>query len=161
MEPLLRKLRLVVFDFDGVMTDNRVYVDQNGIESVVCNRSDGQGIGLMTKLGVECIILSTEVNPVVAARAKKLKMECHHGHEDKGAKLREIAREKDVPFETIAYVGNDVNDVTCMQLAGLPVAVADAYPEALQVAKLVLKRKGGDGAVREFCDLVRYARQKE
>lgn len=144
----------VVFDFDGVMTDNRVLTDQNGGESVTCDRSDGMGIAALRKAGIRLLVLSTEENPVVAARCAKLKVECIYGQADKAARLKQwLVEEGLAPGQTI-YVGNDRNDAACLELVGCPVAVADAYPEALQRALIVLKRKGGQGAVRELCDLI-------
>lgn len=145
---------VLVFDFDGVMTDNRVAVLEDGREAVFCNRSDGLGIGRLRALGVPMLVLSTEVNPVVAARCAKLKLECLQGIEVKEDALAKwlAARGYD-PARTI-YVGNDVNDLGCLRLAGYPVAVGDAYDEVKAIARLVLKRSGGHGAVRELADMI-------
>lgn len=159
MSDVLKNIRFVVFDFDGVFTDNRVIVSEDGKESVVCNRSDGLGLQMLRELGIGMCIVSTETNPVVAARARKLKLECVHGCEDKRAAMLAILKGKGVAPENTAYVGNDINDLGCLDAVGLPVAVADAYPEALARAKVVLNRKGGDGAVREFCGLLAEAQR--
>lgn len=145
---------VLVFDFDGVMTDNRVAVLEDGREAVFCNRSDGLGIGRLRALGVPMLVLSTEVNPVVAARCAKLKLECLQGIEVKEDALAQwlAARGYD-PARTI-YVGNDINDLGCLRLAGYPVAVGDAYDEVKAIARLVLKRPGGHGAVRELADMI-------
>ena len=150
----LSSIRLVVFDFDGVLTDNRVYVAQDGTESVACNRSDGWGIARLKEIGIQIAVLSTEENPVVTARCKKLGIACHQGKANKGMALKELVSGTDVPLKQVAFVGNDVNDLECMQLAGVSVAVADAYPEVKELANLTLKTKGGAGAAREFCDLI-------
>jgi 3-deoxy-D-manno-octulosonate 8-phosphate phosphatase (KDO 8-P phosphatase) len=154
----LKNLRHVVFDFDGVFTTNEVIVREDGVESVICNRSDGYGMRLLTESGVGVMILSTETNPVVYARAKKLKIECVAGIESKGEKLVEILAEKNIPAANVAYVGNDVNDLPCFSLVGLSVAVGDAFPEVKTSARWVLSESGGRGAVREFCELVYRAK---
>jgi N-acylneuraminate cytidylyltransferase len=144
----------VVFDFDGVMTDNRVLTNQDGGELVACDRSDGLGLAALHKVGIPILVLSTEENPVVAARCAKLKLTCIHGVEDKANRLKQWLAEQGIdPAKTI-YLGNDRNDSNCMELVGCPVAVADAYPEALQRALIVLDKEGGKGAVRELCDLI-------
>ncbi len=155
----LPSLKLVVFDFDGVFTDNAVYVNQEGVESVRCHRSDGLGLSRIRKCGIETIIISTETNPVVLARAEKLKMEALHGIEEKGSALSAEVEKRGLSWDQVAFVGNDINDIPCLERVGLPVVVADAYDEVRPLAKLILKRKGGEGAVREFCDLIWNARK--
>ncbi len=154
----LAALRLVVFDFDGVMTDNRVLVMQDGTEGVLCNRSDGLGVGMLREAGVPMLILSKEENPVVSARARKLKLECLQGIDDKLTTLTGLLRERGIGPGEVAYVGNDINDLACMGYVGVPIAVADAYPPVLRVARLVTTRPGGHGAVREVCDWILAAR---
>jgi len=145
-------LRLVVFDFDGVMTDNRVWVGEQGAELVACNRSDGLGLDTLRRLGLECFVLSTETHPVVAARCLKLGLRCEYGVRDKAESLRRLLGERGLTPSQVVYVGNDINDLDCLRLAGCGVAVADAHPEALRAADIRLTRAGGHGAVRELCD---------
>jgi YrbI family 3-deoxy-D-manno-octulosonate 8-phosphate phosphatase len=145
---------LLVFDFDGVLTDNRVYVFEDGREAVACNRGDGMGLSMLRTAGVPIAVLSTEQNSVVDARCRKLQLECKHGLSDKRAALTALAREKNVDLQHVVYVGNDVNDVGCMDAAGFAIAVADAHPRARERADLVLSARGGEGAVRELCDLI-------
>jgi len=147
-------ISLLVLDFDGVLTDDRVYVNQQGEETVAAHRGDGMGITRLKKAGVEVIILSTEKNPVVQARGNKLKIPVYQGIDEKGKKLQEIIKEKRLSAEQIIYVGNDVNDLPCFPLVGLAVAVADALPAVKDQAGLVLSKNGGYGAVREICDLI-------
>ena len=154
----LKAIQLLVFDFDGVFTDNRVWVHQDGTEMVACNRSDGLAIKLLEALSLETMILSKEKNPVVLARAQKLKIPCVHGIDDKRAYLETHLAKLKLKFSDIGYVGNDVNDVPVMRLAGCSMAVKDAYPEAKQVADLILKCLGGHGAIREVCELVARAK---
>jgi len=148
----MKEVRLVVFDFDGVMTDNRVRVHQSGEEAVWCHRGDGWGIARLKDAGFEVLVLSTETNAVVAARCGKLKIESIQGCEDKIAALQQLARERKVSAEDIVYVGNDVNDMACMRWVGWPIAVADALPEVRALAKWVTLSPGGNGAVREVAD---------
>lgn len=151
---LPNKIDLIVLDFDGVLTDNRVWVDENGLERVAAHRGDGMGIALLKKAGYQVMILSTETNPVVAARAKKLDVPVYQGIADKGSALQSLLEEKNLDPANVIYVGNDVNDLPCFPLVGCPVAVADAHPDVLPHAKLVLKTKGGFGAVRELSDMI-------
>lgn len=150
----IRDIRLVAFDFDGVFTNNAVYVSQEGIESVRCSRSDGLGLRRLDDVDVAYYIVSTETNPVVATRAKKLKMPSTQGHDDKLGALRTICDEKGVALDQVAYVGNDINDCSCLEAARLPIVVADAYPEIVSLGQYQTRRVGGDGAVREVCDLI-------
>lgn len=157
----LENIKYVVFDFDGVFTDNMVYVSEQGGESVRCCRSDGLGLRRLHEAGVACMILSTETNPVVTARAAKLKIACRQGLVDKSAILDEERQQLGLEWEQVAYVGNDINDAGCLRAVGLPVVVADAFDEVKPLAKLVLTRKGGEGAVREFCDMIWRAKVGE
>lgn len=144
----------LVLDFDGVLTDNAVYLNQDGIESVRCDRGDGLGIGLVRAAGVPVLILSKERNPVVRARAGKLKVECLQAIDDKVAALERWCTEQGIDAASVVFVGNDVNDVGVMGVVGCPVAVADAHETALRAAKAVTGRPGGHGAVREVCDAI-------
>jgi len=142
-------------DFDGVLTDNMVYVDENGIEKVATSRGDSMGIRLVREsTPIEFMVISTEVNPVVTARCDKLKLEVFQGIKDKPGVLRNIMQQKGIPAEEIVFIGNDVNDLGCLELAGYAVVPADAEPKVIRSADLVLNRKGGRGAVREFCDML-------
>jgi N-acylneuraminate cytidylyltransferase len=148
----LATVEAIAFDFDGVFTDNRVYVMQNGDEAVVCDRSDGMGVSMLRKAGVPMVVISTETNPVVSARCAKLGLEVRQGIDDKLPALEAWATQNDLGMEVIAFVGNDINDVECLRASGLGVVVADAYPVAAEAADLVLAKDGGRGAVRELAD---------
>jgi N-acylneuraminate cytidylyltransferase len=150
--PDLSQIRLLVLDFDGVLTDNRVLVDEEGKEAVWVSRSDGWGIARLKEAGIEVMVLSTEANPVVAARCRKLGIECIQSCVDKLASLYVIAAERSLQLSEIAYVGNDANDLPCLRVAGLPIAVKDAIAEVHQAARLKTISKGGHGAVREVCE---------
>lgn len=151
---LPRNTQAVIFDFDGVFTDNGVWVDQDGREGVVCRRDDGMGIQRLKRLGIPMLVLSTECNPVVSARARKLGIECVQGCGDKRAALAQWLDRHNIPAEDVVYLGNDINDLGCLTWVGCPVVVADAYPEAKRAARIVLHNPGGRGAVRELCDLI-------
>jgi N-acylneuraminate cytidylyltransferase len=152
--PIPTPVQLVVFDFDGVMTDNRVWVDQDGREMVAANRSDGLGLSALRSAGIPALVLSTETNPVVTARCKKLQMECVQGVSDKATLLSSLLQERGMDPRCVVYVGNDTNDVSCFPLVGCAVVVADAHPAARRAADIVLNQSGGHGAVREICDLL-------
>lgn len=150
------RIDLLALDFDGVVTDNRVWVDEKGREMVAAYRSDSLIINQLKQAGVQVVILSSEVNPVVAARAKKMGVEAVHGvniHE-KGDVLKELLAERKIDPAHVVYVGNDINDLPCFDLVGWSVAVADALPEVVRAADYVLSKPGGHGAVRELCDLI-------
>ncbi|HRQ23149.1 MAG TPA: HAD hydrolase family protein, partial [Anaerolineales bacterium] len=119
-------------------------------------RSDSMLIKTLREKGVEVMILSSEPNPVVKARAQKMGVEAIHGigMQDKGRAMREVLGQKNVKAENVIYVGNDLNDLPCFEIAGWSVAVADAYPEVIRAADFVLTKKGGHGAVRELCEMV-------
>jgi len=155
----LRAIGLVVFDFDGVFTDNRVWVSETGEESVACWRGDGIGLRRLDEVGVPYLIVSTEPNPVVARRAEKLRARCVQDVAGKLAVVRDEAERAGVELERVAYVGNDVNDQACLEAVGLPVVPADAWPEVVSLARWVLERPGGHGCVRELCDAVWRARR--
>jgi YrbI family 3-deoxy-D-manno-octulosonate 8-phosphate phosphatase len=150
----LRALSLVVFDFDGVFTDNAVWVFEDGREAVRCSRLDGIGLSALRGLGIELAIISTEVNPAVQARARKLKLRCINACEDKRTAIKELARELDVDLAATAFVGNDINDIPALSVVGLPIVVADAHEDVFHMARLRTRRSGGHGAVRELCDLI-------
>jgi YrbI family 3-deoxy-D-manno-octulosonate 8-phosphate phosphatase len=147
-------IRLVVFDFDGVFTDNTVWTDEEGRESVRCWRSDGLGLKKLRDLGIPAWVLSTEENPVVAKRCLKLKIPCRHGLERKEEALRKLVAELNVPIEQTVYVGNDINDTYCLRMAGIPIVVQDAHPDVLADARFRTRTPGGFGAVREVCDWI-------
>lgn len=157
-------VKMIICDFDGVVTDNLVLTDENGKETVSASRSDSMHIKTLREKGVEVMILSSEPNPVVQARAKKMGVEAIHGvgMQDKGRVMREVLEQKKVRAEEVIYIGNDLNDLPCFEVAGWSVAVADAYPEVIRAADFVLTKSGGRGAIRELCEMVlKQLSQKE
>ena len=149
----IRAIRFLFFDFDGVFTNNKVMIDQNGFEMVSCSRSDGMGIALLHKIGMKMMVVSSETNPVVQARCEKLKIPCIYGCQGKLSVIKGILASEGVPPEFVAFMGNDVNDIECLDYVGLPIVVRDAHPTVIPHAKLFTDLCGGAGAVREICDL--------
>lgn len=148
-----RGLKALVMDFDGVFTDDRVLVDQDGKEAVFASRSDGMGLGRLKKFtDMKLLILSKEPNPVVSARGRKLAIEVRQGIDDKLPELDRWLAEHGIARTETAYMGNDVNDLDCMRAVGFAIAPADARPEAKAVAKHITQADGGKGALRELCE---------
>jgi YrbI family 3-deoxy-D-manno-octulosonate 8-phosphate phosphatase len=155
MEAKWKNVKLIVSDFDGVMTDNRVIVDENGKESVFVSRADGQAVHILKDMGMELVILSTETNGVVAKRAEKLKVECIHGVSDKAERLKEYSVERNIPLEHIAYIGNDINDYEALKLAGIKIVPNDAYDVVKDIADYITETKGGYGVIREIAEIIK------
>jgi len=149
---LIKDVDLVVYDFDGVMTDNRVIIFQNGVEAVIVNRADGLGVDRLRALGIPQLILSTETNPVVKARAAKLKLEVIGSCKDKATALKIYCKKNDYDLHKVLYVGNDLNDLEVMKTVGVPVAPADAHPDIKAIAKLITHAKGGEGVIKELAE---------
>ena len=154
--PRPEQIDLIISDFDGVITDNRVWVNEEGMEYVAAYRSDSIGVQYLRTIGIDVMILSSEINRVVEARARKMGVEVIHGIglHDKGHVMREVLEQKNIKAENVIYIGNDLNDLPCFEVAGWSVAVADAYPEVIRAADHVLSRTGGHGALRELIDLI-------
>lgn len=146
----LGEIECIFYDFDGVMTDNRVLVDQNGTESVFVNRSDGYAISQLKKLGINQVIVSTETNEVVKRRAEKLKIEVINGISDKGSVILKYCKTKGYDLKKTLFMGNDLNDITAMNVVGIKAAPADAEVEILAIADWIAQKKGGEGVIREL-----------
>ena len=147
-------IRMLVLDFDGVLTDNRVLVLEDGREAVACSRSDGMGLEMLRAQGINVVVLSKETNSVVSARCKKLNVTCLQGIGRKATVFEDLVFQNGATFDQVVYVGNDINDLECMRLARVGVAVADAHPDVLRAADWILTKPGGHGAVRELSDLI-------
>ena len=152
----IKKISLFALDFDGVFTDNRVFIDENGKETVVCDRSDSLGLKMLheKRPDITVIVISKETSRVVRARCDKLKITCHTGIDKKVTTFRKIIKEMKLDPAQVAYMGNDVNDLECMTYAGIGVAVADSDPKVLAIADYITRKNGGRGAIREFIDIV-------
>ena len=151
-----RTIKLIVFDFDGVFTDNNVYTDQNGNESVISSKFDGFGLKKLKDLGISLFILSTEKNKVVEKRAKKLEISFiqNISSNDKAIELKKLVENNNLNYDSVAYMGNDINDIQCLLDCGLPIVVNDCHPEVIKYADYVTNTNGGHGAVREVCDII-------
>jgi len=147
----LVRIKVVLFDFDGTMTDGTVYVDQNGVESVRVSRKDGLGIDMLRNAGFELGIISKEKNSVVAARASKLKIPCFQGVDGKAIIIREKYGDR---LNEVLFMGDDINDLEAISIVGVGVTLADGHPKCKEVAAFITKARGGEHAVREVCDLI-------
>ncbi len=160
--PALSAIHTVAFDFDGVFTDNKVWTDADGRESVRCDRADGLALDMVRayqragKLEAEFFIVSKELNPVVSARATKLQLTCHRSVGDKLTFMRDYLGRRfpsnSDAFAGLVYLGNDLNDLPLLRRAGFSVAPADAHPLVRDAAHVVLEQKGGEGFVRAFVE---------
>lgn len=159
LSKILSRIKVVFFDFDGVFTNNKVIINENGVESVICDRSDGIGLSRLLSGGIKVFIISTEMNPVVSVRAKKLKLIALQGVENKLKVIKKILKEEGISYIDSIHIGNDINDIEVMKYLGCSAAPSDSYPEVLKIAKIILKKKGGDGAVREICDMICIAQK--
>ena len=146
----------IFFDFDGVLTDNRVWVFDDGREAVVCTRADGLGFGLLRERGVRCAIISTEKNPVVGHRARKLGLPVLQGVQDKGKVVQQFCQRRKINPRHTAFVGNDLNDLPALRVVGYRLCPRDAAPEIRELCDHVLRTRGGEGVVREIAS--RFAR---
>jgi len=152
--PTLEDIDAVVLDFDGTQTDDTVLIDSEGKETVAVHRGDGLGIAALRRAGLPVLILSTETNPVVAARARKLGVPVLHGIDRKDLALKQWCEEEGITPERVLYVGNDVNDLPCFELVGWPTAVANAHDVVQASARSITATPGGHGAVREIASWI-------
>ena len=141
-----------IFDFDGVLTNNQVHIGQDGNELVSCSRADGLAFDVLRKLKKPAYILSTEQNPVVSARAKKLRITALQGVENKVKEMESLSKKEGFDLQNILYVGNDLNDYRVMELCGYAVCPSDSHEMIKLISTVILKSKGGDGVVRELLE---------
>lgn len=160
--PSVDTVHTIAFDFDGVFTDNKVWIDQSGRENVRCDRGDGLAFDILRafrrqgKLSADLFILSRESNAVVQRRARKLNLDCRLCVGDKLGFMKGHLKERfpslNDPFPGVVYLGNDLNDLPVMRRVGFAVAPEDAHPRVLEVSDLVIARRGGDGFIRAFVE---------
>ena len=154
----LENLHTIVFDFDGIFTDNKVYVNQQGQEFVRCDRADGLGFNILrnyieaNELKLSFFVLSKEKNPVVTARCEKLNLSCYQGCDNKLHFLKSYLSSNSLSSSGLCYVGNDLNDLPAIMLAGVSIAPSDAHPIIKQYADHVLPNKGGNSFVRSVIE---------
>ena len=151
----IKDVRYIAYDFDGVMTDNRVLVDQDGKEAVFVNRGDGYAIARFKKMGIKQVIISTEKNPVVAARANKLGITVLYGVDDKGSAMCDFCNREGISADEVFYIGNDLNDMSAFRLAGIKGAPRDAEKEVLEIADWISAKDGGRGVIRDLYETYR------
>lgn len=153
-EKKIEHLQMIAYDFDGVMTDNKVYVDENGKEHVCVNRGDGYAIEQIKNTNIRQVIFSTEKNSVVCKRAEKLGIEVKQSLENKKAALISYCAEKKIQLSNVMFIGNDLNDYEVMNAVGVKGCPADAEIEIQNICDWIASKKGGEGVVRElFRDL--------
>ncbi len=157
--PRLKECQLLVFDFDGVFTDNNVYINERGEEMVCCNRSDTFGLKSLKSLDVKVKIMSTEKVGIVLLRGKKIEIDVLHDIADKGQTLREEMTKNNVSSDQVVFVGNDVNDILAFKVAGVRIAVADSWPGIFPYVDFITEKSGGKGAVREVINLILEAKK--
>lgn len=157
----LKNVSLIVSDFDGVMTDNRVLVDEMGQEAVFVSRADGQAVHMLRSVGIDLVIMSSETNGVVARRAEKLKVKYIQSVSDKRKCLEEYCCKENISLCNVAYVGNDVNDYTAMCLAGIRIVPADAYDAVKKIADYITIARGGYGVIREIAEVMQSIKREK
>ena len=151
---ILNQIKAVIFDFDGVFTDNRVIISTTGVEFVICDRGDGMGTNLLAAAGMQMLILSKEKNAVVTSRGKKLNIEVIQGCDDKLPELIQWLQKNSIDAKQAAYIGNDINDLECLSHVGVGAIPADAHHSVVAAATWILQHNGGRGAIREFADVL-------
>lgn len=161
MKTKFSDIRLALFDFDGVFTDNHVYVSEDGKETVKCCRSDGIGISRIKELGIKCYVISSERNLVVKERCRKINISFEQNVKDKKISVLEICKRNNIEPKNAMFLGNDINDIPALRIVGLPCAVADCFPEIKKYVIFQTNANGGNGAVREVCDLIYNAKTEK
>ena len=150
----INNISLIIYDFDGVFTDNKVLLFEDGKEAVFVDRGDGLAVKEFRKMGIPQIIISTEANPVVRARAKKLQIDVIHSVEDKEVVVRKYLKRHRINKGNVIFVGNDINDKKAMEFVGWPIAPANAHEDIKNISKTILRARGGFGAIRELLDIL-------
>ena len=149
-----KNIELIVYDFDGVMTDNRALIFEDGTEAVFVNRGDGLAIAKIKEFDIPQVIISTERNSIVSKRAEKLKIPLYQNIGDKLTCLKEVIEDHQVSPQNTIYVGNDTNDLEAMKFVGWPIAPEDAHKEIKALATFITDSPGGNGVIREILDLL-------
>lgn len=158
-EKQISEIEIIISDFDGVFTDNCVYTDQFGTESIRCNKYDSVGIDQLSAVDVDFIVVSSESNSSVRRRCDKLKLKCYADVRDKGEKLSQILSHRNLSPSQVLYVGNDINDLSALKFAGLKVGVKDSHPDFIAACDFITEHQGGDGCIREICDVIRKGKK--
>jgi YrbI family 3-deoxy-D-manno-octulosonate 8-phosphate phosphatase len=149
-----KQIKLVISDVDGVLTDGGMFYSKSGEEFKKFNTKDGMGVELLKQNRINTIFLTKENSKVSRSRAKKLQTKIYFGIENKEKKLKQICKNLKINLENVAYIGDDVNDLTAMKLVGFSGSPNDAVVKIKKIANYVCKNNGGEGAFREFTDLI-------
>jgi 3-deoxy-D-manno-octulosonate 8-phosphate phosphatase (KDO 8-P phosphatase) len=157
----ISKIKLIISDFDGVLTDNSVYTDQFGNETVRCSKYDSIGISQITEVGVEFIVVSSESNPTVSKRCEKLKSNYYTNVHDKGEKISQILTDRQLSPCEVLYIGNDINDLNALKFVDFKVCVNDSHPDFIAACDFMTQSKGGQGCIREICDIIKKGKMNE
>lgn len=152
----LRNIDLIAYDFDGVFTDNKVIVSEDGKEAIIANRSDGLAVSMLKKRGIQQIIITMETNKVVTVRAKKLGIPVIQGVDDKKDCLLKYCAQNNYDMRKVVYIGNDINDLEVMKVVGYPVAPLNAEEEIKSIARFIINKNGGEGVVRSFLKYIEF-----
>lgn len=155
------RIKLLIYDCDGVLTDNRVIVSETGEESAIFHRGDGMGVQLLREAGLDQMIVSTEVNPIVEYRARKLKIDVLHAVLDKRQAVTDFCGQKNISLREVMFIGNDVNDLAVMKAVGLCGCPRDAEPEVLAASHWISEKNGGCGVIRQLCRDILESRGNE
>ena len=151
-------IKLVVFDVDGVLTDGKLILGENGNEYKSFHVRDGHGIVMLMETGCNVAVITARSSKIVAERMSSLGIKyIYQGEKDKGKAIKNLFDQLGLMPSEIAYVGDDIIDLPAMDKVALPIAVADAHPEVRKIAKFVTKNNGGQGAAREVCELIMIA----
>lgn len=155
MNKNLDNIKLVVLDVDGTLTDGGVYIDNNGVESKKFNIKDGAGIILAKEKGIDFMILTGRQSYCVKKRAEELKIKyIFQGIQDKLSFLRNFLSKEEIPSKEVAYIGDDINDLDCINFVGFSACPNDAIMKVRTHVDFISHYNGGNGAVRELCDLI-------
>ena len=155
-DKLISQIKLLLFDFDGVLTNNKVYVNEKGEESVVCDRADGLAFRALKKTGIETFIVSTEKNEVVKKRGEKLRVKVLQGVSNKLDTVKKLAEDKNLSFNEIMFIGNDINDLSLIRKVGWSACPIDSHDLVKKSCNFIFKRKGGDAIARELVEELFY-----
>ena len=148
----LNQIKIIFSDFDGVLTDNKVYLNEEGLESVLLNRSDGLAVQILKKNNIKILVVSTESNIVVSKRCKKINVECHQSIENKEIFIKDYLSNQNLNKENCIYIGNDLNDYSAMKIFKNTFCPSDSHKLIKSIATKILKCKGGDGVLMEIIE---------
>lgn len=155
LNKLASKIKVAIFDVDGVMTDGSMILDETGKEYKVFNAKDGQGLVMLNRAGIKTVIITAKESFMVKKRFESLGFtRIYQGQRNKENALEEVVDDFELKFDQVAYMGDDLPDLCVLRRVGLPSCPNDAVPEVLKICRFISSKDGGRGAVRELCDLI-------